>query len=732
MLSNISTYDVVNSVPMTRFDGVEGARLYLVNTKAEWDAFFGLLMQQKLVACDTETSGFHYFKKDRVCGLSFGWAKTHFYVPIRHLESITGGSPPPQLDMDEIREDLRRFFGQSDVFTIWHNWKFDAHFYRADGIEILTPFHDTRILWHFFDENAPGKLKTIASGWTDMFGRKHIGLVNKDANLSEKRIDKWRTDEARARRGAFSRLVMAKADELQKDPQYQSYKRHDLKKFIASTIFNGHIYAKTAKDDVHYGYIPIDLMCQYAGLDTFLTWRVYEHVMQNMPMSTKLQQLYINEIKLSRVLMEAEEAGVKVNRGYLDELGKTYDRALVELETSIFGTLGTINLDSNAQLAHALLKVGVPLTAKTDSAKSCDGCKQGTCLEHYAVDAPALQKFSHNYDIVKQLLGYRNLSKLRNTYVTGIQSKLTDDDILHCSFNQNVKTGRMSSTDPNLQNIPGRDTSIRRAFSNLGDEWVYVFFDYSQVEVRLTAHYSQDPLLLDAYAKGQDIHTRTLCEMNGFDYDTAVAILDNDKHPNHKEYKNLRTIAKRINFGIIYGVGAPGLSEQIPRPAQYDKLSQEDWVKVCQEYIDKYLDTYLGVKRFVNQGKRTVKRYQQIENSFGRVRHLPHARACKIYQDDSKFWMEARAGRQGVNFLIQGDAADLFKTAVVRVADLLKGKKSHIVNFVHDEIQLYMHKSELHLLKEIKRQMEDFPQFTVPIITDMTYSSTNWAEKSSI
>jgi len=732
VLSEVKEYDVVNQVPMTRFDGVEHCKLYLVNTKSEWSAFFELLMKQKLVACDTETSGFHYFKDDRICGLSFGWGKTHFYIPVRHLESITGGPPPPQLSMDDIREDLIAFFSQEDVCTIWHNWKFDAHFYRADGIEILTKIHDTRTLWHFYDENAPGKLKVIASGWTDDLGRRHRGIVHKAANLSEKQIDKWRSEEARARRKAFSALVMQKADELQRDPKYQGFNRRDLKKSIAVPMLKNHIYYDAHKDDVHYGYIPVPLMCRYAGLDTFLTWSIYEYVMSNMNFTRRLQKLYNNEIKLARVLMEAEEKGVLIDKDYLEDLGQQYDADVEKLEKELCNQLGNINIGSNSQLAEALLATGVPLTAKTDSARDCVACAQGTCVEHFSVDAKALKKFEHNYPAVKLILEHRTLTKLRNTYVTGILNKLTDDNILHCSFNQNVKTGRMSSNDPNLQNIPGRDTSIRRAFVCPGDDWVFVFLDYSQVEVRLTAHYSQDPLLLDAYARGQDVHTRTFCEMFGHEYSEVVAVLANETHPKYKEYSALRTIAKRINFGIIYGVGAPGLSEQIPRPKQHEHLSNREWVKVCQDFIDQYLDKYLGVRRFVNEGKRTVRRYQQMENSFGRIRHLPHAKACRILQDKSKFWLEARAGRQGVNFLIQGDAADVFKTATVRVAELLRGKKSHIVNFVHDEIQIYMHKSEIPLLKEIKRQMEDFPQFTVPLLVDIQFSTTNWASKENI
>src|SRR5690606_10038130 len=126
---------------------------------------------------------------------------------------------------------------------------------------------------------------------------------------------------------------------------------------------------------------------------------------------------------------------------------------------------------------------------------------------------------------------------------------------------------------------------------------------------------------LDAYAKGQDIHTRTFCEMFGLNIEEVSKILKDPSHPKHEEYTQLRTVAKRINFGIIYGVGAPGLSEQVERPAQYAHLTEDEWIEQCQKFIDQYLSKYVGVKRFVNQGNRLVAKQSELTNYFGRVRH---------------------------------------------------------------------------------------------------------------
>ncbi len=712
-------YDVVNQVPLTRFDGVAGAKLYLVQTLAEWRAVFSLLMQQRLVAFDTETQGFQYFKGDRIIGFSFGWQDTHFYVPLRHEASVLGGEPLEQLDFGDVKEDLQRFFLQEDVFTVFHNFKFDAHFLLADGIHVKTPTHDTRILWQLYNENAPGKLKTIASGWKDELGRAHSGLVDPSASEKEKELDKWRIEEAKARRAEFRAALMVRADELGSAIEYQAYTRAALKKHIRETMMADHPYAHAKKSEVHYGFIPIELMCEYAGIDTFLTYKIYDYLMSHIEFTPKLRELYINEIKLSRVLLNMEESGVCVDRSYLTELGSRFLGEMELLELQIKKDLGGIdNVNSNDQLAKAFLDKGIELTSRTASGK-------------LAVDKKVLTRLARKHEVVKDILQLRKLKKLRNTYVEAIHEKLTPEDILHCNFNQNVATGRMSSSDPNLQNIPGRDDSIRRAFVVPNDEHVFLFADYSQVEIRLTAHYSEDPLLFDAYEKGQDIHTRTMCEMFGHEYAVVEAVLRLPAHPKFKEMKQLRNVAKVVNFSIIYGSGAQGLASQIVRPAKYEYASDRGWVSVCQEYIDSYLGKYVGVKRFINRTKREIRAEKQLTNHFGRVRHLPNINATRILKDRKKFWMEARAERQGVNFLIQGTCADVFKIATVRVSDLLKDSKSYIVNVVHDELQIYLHKEEISLLKDIKRCMEDF-DFKVPIVANFEASFTNWADKREI
>jgi DNA polymerase I-like protein with 3'-5' exonuclease and polymerase domains len=643
MLEN-HPYNVLGQTPFTCFNGVAGSRLHLVHTPHEWKTFYELLMEQKLVACDTETSGFRYYAGDRIVGMSFGWQDDHFYIPVRHLDSVHGGVQPAQLNMDDLREDLKRFFAQQDIYTLFHNCKFDTHFYRADNINIAAPFHDTSILWHLYDENAPGALKKIASGWVDLMKKKHAGLVGPSANEKEKEVSDWRSKEAAARRALFRQLVLDAADKAKTEIQHQDKNRKELKQWLIDNELKDHKYKHASKDDVHYGYIPIPLMTEYAATDTFLTYKLYEYLGRNLSLDAKLKDLYVNEIKLSKALTDIEEAGLKVDKNYLGHLGIQMDQDSLPLEDKIKAVLGDVNIQSPSQLLGGLLAHGVPLTRKTKSKKKI------------AVDEKALSKFKNKYEVISDILNLRKINKIKNTYVTGILDKLVgEDNMLRCSFNQNVSTGRLSSLEPNFTNFPSRDTRIRRAFLNPSNDYVYVFADYSQVELRMTAHYSQDPLLLDSYARGQDVHTRTTCEMFGFKYDIVQPIIETEdkNNPDFVMYKEHREIGKRLNFAIIYGVGAEGLSDQLKRPSMYKDLSDEDWVEVCDSYIESYMNRYVGVKQFINKSGREIKRNGMVTNPFGRVRHLPHVRAVEELGKEY-FWMVAKAQRQGTNFIIQG------------------------------------------------------------------------------
>ncbi len=699
------------------WESVKSSKLFLVDTMEDWKSLIAWLVGQPIFAADTETSGFNYFLNDRIVGMSFGWGLYHAYVPVRHENSVLGGQQPRQLVMEDLLDDLKFLFSDRGQSVVGHNIRFDQHFYRVEGVEIKCRIEDTMLKWVLYDENAPAALKDIASGWRDSMGRIHKGIVDSSANEGEKLIGQWRGEEAAARRKEFTKIIVEKTKEASKEIAFQGWKLNDIKKHFREEM-KDHPYATAKKEDVHYGCVPIDIMAQYAAMDTFLTCCLYIYLSKSSKFHGQLADLYENELKLSATLLDLEENGIKCDREYLISKGIEFGQKIKDKEAAIQQILGPVNLNSSVQLLPALQAQGIQFTKLTDKGK-------------IALDKKVLKKLASKHIIVKEILLYRSMMKLKNTYFDSILAKLTPSDYCHTSFNQNVKTGRMSSKSPNFTNIPRGDL-VRNVFI-CPEDYTYILADYSQIEVRLTAHYSQDPLLLEAYRTGQDVHTRTMSEVFGPSYEEAVKILKDENHPNYSDVNAFRTVCKIVNFGVIYGVSPIGLSEQIPRPAKYADLDEDEWVCVCEDFVNDYFLKYKGVKRFVDKYSYLTKQQGYVVNHFGRVRHLPEVNIVSILKDKKLFWREKRAQRQGVNCVIQGSAADMFKIALTRINSLFKehNAKSRLINTVHDEVQLYLHKDEHYLLPKIKHCMEDF-QFDVPIVADFSYSKSSWANKKSL
>lgn len=718
-------YTILDGVPFSSWDGPKGVKLMIANTMYEWKALHAMMMKQPLVACDTETTGLRWYKEGiHIIGMSFGWGLHHFYVPVRHVASRTHPHVLPQLSMDDLREDLQKFFAREDLTTVWANAKFDWHMYENDGIDASKGvYHDVLTAWKFYDENAPGSLKDISTGWRDNMGNYIPGVVGKDANMFEKEIRDWRVTECARIKQDYRDMLKEITNALEKDPQYQGVKRNELKKIAAKSPLLSAEDRDKKLTDVHYGLVPIDMMARYAAMDTFLTWQVYQFVMQNVNFDKKKLKLYVNEHKLSRVLFSAERRGVHLDLEKLKTAEPVYEEAIATKEQALRSLIpeefADINLASNDQLAVVLKACGLPLDKVTKTGKT-------------VVDRKVLNKLLYS-PVVAALLDLRQTVKVTNTYISGLQN-FVSNGLVHGSFNQNMKTGRMSCQAPSLLNIPKKDDTIRASFTCPPDHY-FVIPDFSQIEVRLLANESQDPLLLDTYAKGQDVHTRTMCEVFGHNIDEVTGILEDEAHPQHKELSLLRSATKTIVFGIIYGISSFGLAEQIKRPSRYAHLDLKSWQAVCEEYIRAYFDKYLYVKRFINRTNREVHEDGFVTNSYGRVRHLPYANALKlakgeVSEERYKFLrsLQSRAERQAVNFKIQGMAADMFKEVVIRVHNRLQGTRSHLVNMIHDEIWFYVHKEDANVIPLLKHDMEDF-NMRVPIVAEFTYSTTSWANK---
>jgi len=738
---------------MHRHEGLQGGVYFLVNTLPQFEAFMEDALLQTTLAVDTETSGLDWVV-DHACGIVIGWGvSNNFYFPVAHKcsQPCCEGqvTHEKQLSWDDVREPLKNLLGKPTTKVLW-NAKFDQHMLLKEGIALGGIIHDGVILAHLLDENVSHELKDMA-----------VELIDPKADQLEKSIKKWRVDESKRRRAIFQSLLKTKLSETLEsveviqqarahmdtwvfdptDPKYskahnKEYLKH-LKLFAKAKLgeeLKESIYYKNKKSEISYDYIPIELIYPYACADVHYTWLLYKKFVMEVISHTDLKKIYVNEMVLSEALFEAETHGIKIDKQYLIDLCPQIDAEIAQNAKDIYKEVGReFNIDSDLQLLEIIGELGIKLTKLTKGSqeKSRNGDFENL---QYSVDKEVLEQLATTYPFALKVQKYRQLQKNKGTYVDGILEKLDTNSFIHPIFNQNVNTGRMSSRSPNVNAIPGRDKTIRRAFIAPNDDYMLVFMDESQIELRLLAHHSQDPALLDAYPFGKphkDVHSITCAEIViGCTLDELMS-WEHDK-TGHIEsapdcqcraclYEHFRNIAKRVNFGIGYQAGPGAIQRQVCTPYRYVELDD------CKEYIARYFKKYRGVKDWISDVTRFMKRHGYLQNSFGRYRHLPNLKSAEK-------WERARAERQGCNFMIQGDAADIFKTAAVRIHEIFRKNKarSRIINFVHDEVQFYWHKEEMELLKPVKFAMEDFPQFRVPILAEVSYSTTNWAAKTKI
>ena len=404
-----------------------------------------------------------------------------------------------------------------------------------------------------------------------------------------------------------------------------------------------------------------------------------------------LKDLYHSiELPLTRVLSAMEMNGVAIDADSLMAMSGELAVRIEQLLCEIYAIAGEeFNVNSTKQLGAILYeKLGLPILKKT---------KTG-----YSTDAEVLEKLSGQHIIIDNLLEYRMLTKLKSTYLDGMRALISAaTGRIHTSFNQTVTTtGRLSSSEPNLQNIPVRTDSGRRIREMFvpGEGWDYILSaDYSQIELRVLAHMSGDENLIDAFRHGQDIHTRTAAEVFGVPMAEVTGML--------------RSRAKAVNFGIVYGISDFGLSRDIG-------VSRKE----AAQYIDNYFARYPGVKQFMDSSVVEAKKQGFVTTLFGRRRFLPDINA-------SNFSLRSFAERTAMNTPIQGTAADIIKTAMVDVYDRLisGGFKSRILLQVHDELLLEVVAGETDVVSRIVREaMEGAAELSVPLVTDVKLGR-NWA-----
>ncbi|AFS78004.1 DNA polymerase I [Gottschalkia acidurici 9a] len=406
----------------------------------------------------------------------------------------------------------------------------------------------------------------------------------------------------------------------------------------------------------------------------------------------EMEELFYDvEIPLATVLADMEYRGFTVDLESLKELGNEFDKKIEILTAEIYKYSETeFNINSPKQLGEILFnKLELPVIKKT---------KTG-----YSTNAEVLEKLIDSHPIVEKILEYRQIVKLKSTYVDGLINVMDKNtNKVHSSFNQTITTtGRISSTEPNLQNIPIRTEEgrkIRKVFIPKSEDYTLADADYSQIELRVLAHLSNDPKLIEAFFTGEDIHRRTASEVFDVPLDEVTS--------------TMRSNAKAVNFGIIYGISDFGLSRDL-------NISR----KQSKEYIDNYFERYTNVKGFMDSIIKDGKKKGYVETILKRRRYLPEL-------SSRNFNIRSFGERMAMNTPIQGSAADIIKVAMVGVYYELKQRKlkSRLILQVHDELIVEAYKDEIEEVKELLRNiMEKSIKLNVPLKVDMK-TGDSWYE----
>ena len=448
------------------------------------------------------------------------------------------------------------------------------------------------------------------------------------------------------------------------------------------------IFPKTKKSETPSDEIPENIL-KYACYNAYVAYKAKDALTEKLK-ETEMLDIYNNvEIPLTYALYDMEQAGIMVAGDKLKEYGERLKTGIDALEKDIFAEAGhEFNINSPKQLGEILFgEMRLPGGKKT---------KTG-----YSTSASVLEKLEPDYPFVSKILEYRQLTKLKSTYADGLAVYIGEDNRIHGKFNQTITaTGRISSTEPNLQNIPVRmplGREIRKVFIPK-EGCVFIDADYSQIELRILAHMSDDKNLIDAYNHSKDIHAAT-----------ASLVFH---VPLEEVTKEQRSNAKAVNFGIVYGISSFGLSNDL-------SISRKE----AEQYIKDYFISYPGIKNYLDNSVKEAKEKGYSVTMFGRRRPIPELTS-------GNFMQRQFGERVAMNSPIQGSAADIMKIAMINVAKELKEKdlKSKIVLQVHDELLIEAYENEVEQVKDIlKRNMEQAAHLNVPLDVDVQVGN-NWDE----
>jgi len=473
---------------------------------------------------------------------------------------------------------------------------------------------------------------------------------------------------------------------------------------IASALVNSQLYAQKLDDlaQSELGYtmtpisdligkgkgrpmneVPLEELAAYSAEDAIITWRLFEKLRTEVETPGLKRVFYEIEMPLLPILVKMEEVGIEIDRKHLAKLGKRLTERLHKIEDEAKKMAGQdFNLSSPAQLKQILFgKLQI----------SAVGVKQ--VKTGLSTDAETLTKLKGSHPIIDLILEHRELSKLLNTYINALPKLADKNDRVHTTFQQiGAITGRMSSTNPNLQNIPVRNdlaNEVRRCFVASQGK-VLVGADYSQVELRIVAHLSDDPTMIEAFQSKDDVHA-AVSQLLGVD----------------------RRAAKAINFGIIYGLGPNALANDLGIP-----------ISEAKQFIDRYLERFPGIMKFIEMNREQAREKGYTETLFGRKRYFPDIHSPNMA-------LRAAAERMAVNMPSQGTVADIVKLAMIEV-DRRLPKQAQLLIQIHDELLLEVDKGfEQKIAKQLKEIMSGVVELKVPLEVEAKIGP-NWADLEPI
>ena len=476
------------------------------------------------------------------------------------------------------------------------------------------------------------------------------------------------------------------------DSSLQSYSLDNLsRRFLDHKMLSYKDITKIEKKEISFKQVPVDVAMNYACEDSDITYKLYCIFKDKLLDKDLLVQFHKNEMPFVSVLANLESNGVFIDSKKLNDISAKFEKKINKIEKTIYKSVGyEFNINSTLQLRDILFdKLKLKPFKKT---------KKG----EFSTDSESLQSIENQHSIVKELLAYRFYSKLKSTYLDSLPELINvNSNRVHTSYNQTgTSTGRLSSSNPNLQNIPiktDEGKQIRESFSSPKNDSVIISADYSQIELRLLAHFSGDPTMLKSYKNNEDIHLNTASEI--FEV------------PINKITSQQRSLAKTINFGIIYGIGPKRLSLQI-----------DSDIKTAKEYIEKYFSRYSRVKNYFEDTISFTRENGYIETILNRKRYLKDI-------NSKNFILRSANERAAINTPIQGSAADVIKLAMININQDKELKNyAKLVIQVHDELVFECKKDKVeYVSKKVKNYMENSIKIKVPLKVDIN-KGQSWSD----